>query len=224
MTADAAPATEESMRQYYAQRAQIYERVYHKPERQRDLRAMEVGARGAVRRPARARDRLRHRLVDAARRAPGRQLAGHRPEPRDDGDRAEQGHARQRAICDRRCLHAGRPRRPALRRRLRRLLVEPRAAGAAARVACAAALAARHAARRWCCSTTASSPAAAPPISRRDAEGNTYQQRTLDDGSVHEVLKNFPDRDGAIAAAGERVRDAVWLEHTHYWVLSYTLA
>ena len=34
-------ATEESMRQYYAQRAQIYERVYYKPERQGDLRAME---------------------------------------------------------------------------------------------------------------------------------------------------------------------------------------
>ncbi len=42
MTAHDAPATEESMRQYYAQRAQVYERVYHKPERQRDLRAMEA--------------------------------------------------------------------------------------------------------------------------------------------------------------------------------------
>jgi SAM-dependent methyltransferase len=30
------------------------------------------------------------------------------------------------------------------------------------------------------------------PIFRRDKEGNTYQKRTLDDGSVHEVLKNFP--------------------------------
>src|SRR6185436_16748370 len=30
------------------------------------------------------------------------------------------------------------------------------------------------------------------PLSRRDAEGNTYQTRKLDDGSTHEVLKNFP--------------------------------
>jgi len=30
------------------------------------------------------------------------------------------------------------------------------------------------------------------PISRRDAEGNTYQMRRLDDGSTTEVLKNFP--------------------------------
>jgi len=62
------------------------------------------------------------------------------------------------------------------------------------------------------------------PIARRDDDGNSYQQRTLDDGSVHEVLKNFPDRDGALAALGARARDPVWNEHTHYWVLSYTLA
>src|SRR5262249_44018509 len=29
------------------------------------------------------------------------------------------------------------------------------------------------------------------PISETDAEGNTYQTRKLDDGSVHRVLKNF---------------------------------
>jgi demethylmenaquinone methyltransferase/2-methoxy-6-polyprenyl-1,4-benzoquinol methylase len=62
------------------------------------------------------------------------------------------------------------------------------------------------------------------PISRRDAEGNTYQQRTLDDGSVHEVLKNFPARDEAIAMIGPRARDAEWIDHEHYWLLSYLLA
>ena len=31
-------------------------------------------------------------------------------------------------------------------------------------------------------------------IARTDAQGNTYQQRRLDDGSRHEVLKNFPTR------------------------------
>lgn len=30
------------------------------------------------------------------------------------------------------------------------------------------------------------------PISRKDNEGNTYQIRKLEDGSEHEVLKNFP--------------------------------
>jgi ubiquinone/menaquinone biosynthesis C-methylase UbiE len=62
------------------------------------------------------------------------------------------------------------------------------------------------------------------PLSRTDAEGNTYQQRTLDDGSVHEVLKNFPAPEAAFAALGPRARDMQWTAHTHYWVLSYTLA
>jgi SAM-dependent methyltransferase len=61
------------------------------------------------------------------------------------------------------------------------------------------------------------------PISRRDADGNTYQQRRLDDGSTHEVLKNFPSFEQARAMLGPRARDARWIEHTHYWILSYTL-
>ncbi len=66
------------------------------------------------------------------------------------------------------------------------------------------------------------------PISRRDADGNTYQQRCLDDGSTHEVLKNFPTRDDAVRMLGDRgrtgARDPQWIEFEHYWVLSYTLA
>jgi demethylmenaquinone methyltransferase/2-methoxy-6-polyprenyl-1,4-benzoquinol methylase len=61
-------------------------------------------------------------------------------------------------------------------------------------------------------------------LSRRDADGNTYQQRTLDDGSTHEVLKNFPRRDEALQRLGPRARDAEWIDHAHYWILSYTLA
>jgi demethylmenaquinone methyltransferase/2-methoxy-6-polyprenyl-1,4-benzoquinol methylase len=62
------------------------------------------------------------------------------------------------------------------------------------------------------------------PISRRDAHGNTYQNRTLDDGSVHEVLKNFPCADEATALLGTRARGVVWTAYTHYWVLSYQCA
>jgi SAM-dependent methyltransferase len=62
------------------------------------------------------------------------------------------------------------------------------------------------------------------PIARTDAEGNTYQQRTLDDGSVHEVLKNFPTRERATAAIGPRARNAQWHQWTHYWAVSYELA
>ena len=61
------------------------------------------------------------------------------------------------------------------------------------------------------------------PISRADAEGNTYQLRTLDDGSQHEVLKNFPSAAEAIAALGPRACAPQWTAHTHYWLLSYPL-
>ena len=61
------------------------------------------------------------------------------------------------------------------------------------------------------------------PVARRDARGNAYQLRKLDDGSTHEVLKNFPTPEQAIAALGPRARDAQWIAHTHYWVLKYSL-
>ncbi len=61
------------------------------------------------------------------------------------------------------------------------------------------------------------------PLSRRDDSGNTYQNRVLDDGSQHEVLKNFPTPDQAILALGPRATDVQWLPYTHYWVLSYAL-
>ena len=62
------------------------------------------------------------------------------------------------------------------------------------------------------------------PLTRTDAEGNTYQNRTLDDGSVHEVLKNFPKPEQAIAMLGPRAVNPQWIEYTHYWVLTYELS
>ncbi len=66
-------------------------------------------------------------------------------------------------------------------------------------------------------------PGSTQPITHADAAGNTYQTRTLDDGSVHEVLKNFPTREQALAVLGPRAHSPEWIEHDHYWVLSYQL-
>jgi demethylmenaquinone methyltransferase/2-methoxy-6-polyprenyl-1,4-benzoquinol methylase len=69
--------------------------------------------------------------------------------------------------------------------------------------------------------------ASSTPISRSDADGNTWQQRRLSDGTQHEVLKNFPTAQSAfnaLAAAGDRARDPQWTAFEHYWLLSYHLS
>ena len=66
-------------------------------------------------------------------------------------------------------------------------------------------------------------PGSSTPLSRSDEQGNTYQERPLDDGSVHEVLKNFPTREAVLAQLGPRARDPQWIEYPHYWVLAYEL-
>jgi demethylmenaquinone methyltransferase/2-methoxy-6-polyprenyl-1,4-benzoquinol methylase len=60
-------------------------------------------------------------------------------------------------------------------------------------------------------------------LARTDADGNTFQMRTLDDGSTHEVLKNFPtatELRNTIAGAGHEVRVQ---QLRYYWILSYVL-
>lgn len=56
---------------------------------------------------------------------------------------------------------------------------------------------------------------------RRDAGGNTFQLRQLDDGSTHEVLKNFPSEIELRAGAGAGARDVVVESLEHFWLLTY---
>jgi demethylmenaquinone methyltransferase/2-methoxy-6-polyprenyl-1,4-benzoquinol methylase len=59
------------------------------------------------------------------------------------------------------------------------------------------------------------------PISRGDADGNTYQKRQLDDGSTHEVLKNFPTEQELCAAVADLACEARVEFLKYYWMLSY---
>ncbi len=62
------------------------------------------------------------------------------------------------------------------------------------------------------------------PISRASPEGDTYQIRRLSDGSTYEVLKNFPsepDLRGALKGRATNLRYAAW---QYYWLLEYELA
>ncbi len=59
------------------------------------------------------------------------------------------------------------------------------------------------------------------PISRTDDAGNTYQLRTLNDGSAHEVLKNFPS-EIELREAVRGIATNVRVEFLrYYWILSY---
>jgi demethylmenaquinone methyltransferase/2-methoxy-6-polyprenyl-1,4-benzoquinol methylase len=59
------------------------------------------------------------------------------------------------------------------------------------------------------------------PIARRDAEGNSYQVRTLEDGGTHEVLKNFPTEGELIRSASRHGWGANVELLQHYWLLTY---
>ena len=59
------------------------------------------------------------------------------------------------------------------------------------------------------------------PVSRRDAAGNSYQLRKLDDGSQHEVLKNFPGDSELIQRASRHGWGANVELLEHYWLLSF---
>lgn len=59
------------------------------------------------------------------------------------------------------------------------------------------------------------------PISRRDAAGNTYQRRRLDDGSEHEVLKNFPTAPELAEVLEPASSGLAVAEFEYYWGASY---
>jgi demethylmenaquinone methyltransferase/2-methoxy-6-polyprenyl-1,4-benzoquinol methylase len=60
------------------------------------------------------------------------------------------------------------------------------------------------------------------PISRCDAEGNTYQLRKLGDGSTTEVLKNFPIDETIAEVLRDSTHDLKIERLTYYWLARYT--
>jgi demethylmenaquinone methyltransferase/2-methoxy-6-polyprenyl-1,4-benzoquinol methylase len=59
------------------------------------------------------------------------------------------------------------------------------------------------------------------PLSDRDPHGNTYQTRTLDDGSLHRVLKNFPSEQALRRMVAGVATDVVYHQWQHDWALEY---
>jgi ubiquinone/menaquinone biosynthesis C-methylase UbiE len=59
------------------------------------------------------------------------------------------------------------------------------------------------------------------PISHRDVEGNTYQDRALADGTVHRVLKNFYDGKEIVAVVESCATNVEFTKLSYYWYLSF---
>jgi demethylmenaquinone methyltransferase/2-methoxy-6-polyprenyl-1,4-benzoquinol methylase len=217
-------AVVEDMRAYYAQRANQYERVYRKPERQADLRAMEawLPAPFAKRRvleiacgtgwwtPYGARDAAHWLATDIN--AETMAIAQRKPLPAGKVEFATVDAYTLDGLGDRGfdaafagCWWSHVP----LARLVPWLALLHSRLEAGARVVML---------------DNSYVQTSNLPISRRDAAGNTYQQRTLDDGSTYEVLKNFPTRGASLTAIGSRARHPQWITYDHYWVLTYTLA
>lgn len=60
------------------------------------------------------------------------------------------------------------------------------------------------------------------PLSYTDIEGNTYQDRKLDSGKVHRVLKNFPTEAQLIKSAESYGKNFIFRQLENYWLFQYT--
>lgn len=63
----------------------------------------------------------------------------------------------------------------------------------------------------------------AGPIFRTDEEGNTYQVRELPDGSLYEVLKNFPNELEFKKFLSGYASDIEFVQHPYFWLAQYNV-
>jgi ubiquinone/menaquinone biosynthesis C-methylase UbiE len=61
------------------------------------------------------------------------------------------------------------------------------------------------------------------PITQTDAQGNTYQMRTLRDGTIHKVLKNFPSQIELEELLAPHARLVEHRELDNFWLCEYEL-
>ena len=212
----------ESMREYYAARAQEYDRVYLKPERQQDLRAIERwlpsvfetktllevacgtgywtqfiagAARELVAVDASA------EVLDIARTRVGSDVASFIV---GDAYRLPVGSRRfDAAFAGFWFSHVPKARVREFLRELHRTL-EPGA--------------------KVVLLDNRFVPGSSTPVSERDDEGDTYQVRRLEDGSTHRVLKNFPSEAELREAVAGLSREVRLHEWQYFWALEYVVA
>ncbi len=66
-------------------------------------------------------------------------------------------------------------------------------------------------------------PGSSTPIAETDAHGDSYQLRTLGDGSTHRVLKNFPTEARLRGVLDGLAHDIVLTQLQYFWVLQFSV-
>ncbi len=61
------------------------------------------------------------------------------------------------------------------------------------------------------------------PVAYKDDSGNTYQIRTLENGTKHKVLKNFPTDFFIKKQLENRALDVEFVNLKYYWILKYQM-
>jgi len=62
------------------------------------------------------------------------------------------------------------------------------------------------------------------PITYTDQQGNSFQNRVLDDGSVHQVLKNFPSENELMQLTQTIGYNHRYMALEHFWLFQYQIA
>lgn len=62
------------------------------------------------------------------------------------------------------------------------------------------------------------------PITENDNLGNTYQTRTLENGTTHKILKNFPSQTCIRELLINKASEINFISLQYYWVLTYKKA
>lgn len=62
------------------------------------------------------------------------------------------------------------------------------------------------------------------PVTRKDNNGDLYQRRQLDDGTTHEVLKNFPGEAELKASLANVAKTVSYVCLDYYWLVHYETA
>lgn len=59
------------------------------------------------------------------------------------------------------------------------------------------------------------------PLTDKDDYGNTYQTRTLKNGTIHKILKNFPTENFIRERLSNKAMDIKFFNLQYYWILIY---